>query len=183
MKNSAKALLCSLLLGTVLTACSEAPAPEAKAPAKEEAVTETVKEVVKEAAPEQTAAAETQYQEKTTGLANPGADFCIKLGGEYKIVDTPEGQRGDCHLPDGRVEDAMALFRGHASAAADKLAGDAKEVLPAIGMANPAAEYCVKIGGEHKVVKEEAGEVGYCHLKDGQVVNAWEYFRAHHQQQ
>ncbi|MCH4293497.1 DUF333 domain-containing protein [Shewanella sp. 3B26] len=181
MKNSAKALLSALLVGSLLTACGEAPAPEAKAPAP--AKEQAAKEPAKEAPATETAATEGQYQEKTTGLANPGADFCIKLGGEYKIVEGADGQRGECHLPDGRVEDAMALYRGHATAAADKMATDAKDAVAAIGMANPAAEYCVKIGGEHKVVKEEAGEVGYCHLKDGQVVNAWDYFRAHHQQQ
>ncbi len=178
MRHSAKTLLSALLAASLLTACNDSP-PEAKAPEQEP----SVKVELKEAVTDETAATENQYQEKTTGLANPAADFCIKLGGEYRIVDDTDGQHGKCHLPDGRIEDAMALFRSHASAAADTMTTDVTEAVAAIGMPNPAAEYCVKIGGEHKVVQEDAGEVGYCHLKDGQVVNAWDYFRAHHQQQ
>ncbi|MBT1444722.1 DUF333 domain-containing protein [Shewanella sp. JM162201] len=174
MKNSALVLLSGLVLGLSLVGCSDNAAP-----AKTEPKADAAQEVKQEAA-KVVEAAEGKLQEATTGLANPGADYCVKLGGEYKIVEEAAGKRGECHLPDGKVEDAMALYRGHATAAADKLAGEAKDV---IGMANPAAEYCVKIGGEHKVVQEASGEVGYCHLKDGQVVNAWEYFRAHHQQQ
>ena len=47
----------------------------------------------------------------------------------------------------------------------------------ATGLANPASEYCVSIGGELEIRTEKDGEVGYCHLPDGRVVEEWELFR------
>ena len=41
---------------------------------------------------------------------------------------------------------------------------------PKLGMANPASEYCVKQGGKIEIRTESKGQVGYCHLKNGQVV-------------
>lgn len=49
---------------------------------------------------------------------------------------------------------------------------------PAIGMANPASVHCVKAGGRVEIRKETAGEVGYCHLPDGRVIEEWKFFRA-----
>lgn len=53
---------------------------------------------------------------------------------------------------------------------------------PVVGMANPAAEFCVKQGGK-SVIKKDArdNEYGECHLPDGSVVEEWAYFRQHHQ--
>ena len=45
---------------------------------------------------------------------------------------------------------------------------------PKLGMANPASEYCVKQGGKIEIRTESKGQVGYCHLKNGQVVEEWE---------
>ncbi|GAB3274693.1 putative hemolysin [Parahaliea aestuarii] len=42
----------------------------------------------------------------------------------------------------------------------------------AIGKPNPAAEYCVAQGGQYDL------ETGKCARADGEVVDAWEYFRA-----
>lgn len=53
---------------------------------------------------------------------------------------------------------------------------------PVVGIANPAAEFCVKQGGK-SVIKKDArdNEYGECHLPDGSVVEEWAYFRQHHQ--
>ena len=48
-----------------------------------------------------------------------------------------------------------------------------------LGMANPASVYCVEQGGKLEIRNETAGQVGYCHLPDGQVVEEWALFRAH----
>jgi putative hemolysin len=45
------------------------------------------------------------------GLGNPASVHCAKVGGRVVIRNTPEGQVGDCHLPDGRVVEEWALFR------------------------------------------------------------------------
>ncbi|MFG0587628.1 DUF333 domain-containing protein [Acinetobacter sp. YQ_14] len=49
---------------------------------------------------------------------------------------------------------------------------------PKIGMANPASKYCVEQGGQLEIRNETNGQVGYCTLPNGQVVEEWELFRA-----
>ncbi|WP_080963087.1 DUF333 domain-containing protein [Pseudomonas fluorescens] len=51
------------------------------------------------------------------------------------------------------------------------------EVGKDVQIANPASEHCVKIGGRLEIRKEAAGEVGYCHLPDGRIIEEWELFR------
>ncbi|MBK0000320.1 MULTISPECIES: DUF333 domain-containing protein [Erwiniaceae] len=46
-----------------------------------------------------------------------------------------------------------------------------------IGMANPASVYCKKIGGKLEIVKEPAGEVGYCTLPGGERIEEWTLYR------
>lgn len=52
-----------------------------------------------------------------------------------------------------------------------------------IGMANPASVYCTEQGGKSEIRKEENGDVGYCHLSDGRVIEEWEFFRSQKQHQ
>ena len=52
----------------------------------------------------------------------------------------------------------------------------------AIGTPNPASAYCVELGGTLEIKDEEGGQVGYCHLPDGRVVEEWELFRSAHQE-
>lgn len=49
---------------------------------------------------------------------------------------------------------------------------------PTLGMANPASTYCVEQGGKLEIRKEANGEVGYCHLPNGQIIEEWALFRA-----
>ena len=46
-----------------------------------------------------------------------------------------------------------------------------------LGLANPASQYCVDQGGKLEIVKETNGEVGYCHLANGEKVEEWTLFR------
>lgn len=43
--------------------------------------------------------------------ANPASVHCVQMGGRVVIRDEPDGQVGDCHLPDGRVVEEWALWR------------------------------------------------------------------------
>ena len=52
----------------------------------------------------------------------------------------------------------------------------------AVGLANPAAVYCVSSGGTYAIVQGADGETGTCTLADGEVRDAWEYFRENNQQ-
>ena len=47
-----------------------------------------------------------------------------------------------------------------------------------VGIANPASEHCIKIGGRLELRQSEDGTSGYCHLPDGRVVEEWELFRS-----
>lgn len=47
-----------------------------------------------------------------------------------------------------------------------------------LGMTNPASTYCVKQGGTLEIRTEPGGQVGYCHLPDGRVVEEWTLFRS-----
>ena len=51
-------------------------------------------------------------------------------------------------------------------------------VRPNVGMANPASTFCVEQNGKLEIRKEANGEVGSCHLPNGQIVEEWEFFRA-----
>lgn len=55
-----------------------------------------------------------------------------------------------------------------------------EQLTPKIGMANPASKFCVQQGGKLEIRDEVNGQVGYCQLPDGVVVEEWELFR-HHQ--
>ena len=48
----------------------------------------------------------------------------------------------------------------------------------AAGIANPASEHCVKLGGKIEIRKGAGGEIGYCHLPDGRVIEEWQLFRS-----
>ena len=49
---------------------------------------------------------------------------------------------------------------------------------PKIGMPNPASKFCIDQGGRLDVRDEANGQVGYCTLKDGQVIEEWTFFRS-----
>lgn len=57
-------------------------------------------------------------------------------------------------------------------------AADDEPASAGAGLANPASQYCVSVGGELEIRTEASGEVGYCHLPDGRVVEEWTLFRA-----
>ncbi len=49
-----------------------------------------------------------------------------------------------------------------------------------VGIANPAAVFCIRSGGIHTIRKAADGsEYGVCVFPDGTVIDAWEYFRTH----
>ena len=47
-------------------------------------------------------------------------------------------------------------------------------------LANPASVYCEKQGGKLEIRHEKDGDVGYCHLAYGRVVEEWVLYRAGH---
>lgn len=47
-----------------------------------------------------------------------------------------------------------------------------------VAMANPASVYCEEQGGKLEIRHEKEGDVGYCHLAYGRVVEEWVLYRA-----
>ena len=71
---------------------------------------------------------------------------------------------------------ALLLAALLAPLAAHAAEDDPPAAAPAL--ANPASAYCVSLGGTVEIRAEDKGEVGYCHLPDGKVVEEWELFRS-----
>ncbi|TNG95732.1 DUF333 domain-containing protein [Pasteurellaceae bacterium USgator11] len=69
----------------------------------------------------------------------------------------------------------LALSTSAVLAACAAESGDS----PAIGMPNPASEYCVQQGGKLEMKQDKDGnEYALCHLPDGRVIEEWELFRS-----
>ncbi|EHM2231677.1 putative hemolysin [Salmonella bongori] len=45
------------------------------------------------------------------GMPNPAAVYCEQLGGTLVPVQTPQGVRSDCNLPNGEIVDEWTLWR------------------------------------------------------------------------
>ena len=76
----------------------------------------------------------------------------------------------------------LALLLSTAALAACS-ADKAGQESPAVGMANPASEFCVKQGGKSEIkTDKDGGEYALCRLTDGSAVEEWAYFRSHHGQ-
>lgn len=52
------------------------------------------------------------------GMANPASVYCVQRGGKLEIRKESAGERGYCHLPDGRIIDEWDLYRADHKAAA-----------------------------------------------------------------
>lgn len=73
---------------------------------------------------------------------------------------------------------AQTRSSGKPSSGVQPSSGQPGEESPMIGMSNPASDFCIQQGGKLEIRQEAAGEVGYCHLPDGRVVEEWAFFRA-----
>ena len=54
---------------------------------------------------------------------------------------------------------------------------------PQLRQANPASLFCLQQGGSLQVRNTAQGQTLMCHLPNGQVIEEWELYRAHHTQQ
>jgi hypothetical protein len=54
----------------------------------------------------------------------------------------------------------------------------AEAPLPQLGLSNPASMYCASKGGTVTLRSEGGGQVGYCTLPNGTVVEEWTLYRA-----
>lgn len=77
---------------------------------------------------------------------------------------------------------ASHLVIGAAALLSACTTAEVNEPQQSVGMANPASVYCAKVGGRVEIRKERDGEVGYCHLPDGRVIEEWTLFRSSQKQ-
>ena len=49
-----------------------------------------------------------------------------------------------------------------------------------LGQKNPASQYCISLGGSLDIKTEQAGQVGYCTLPNGEVIEEWALFKRDH---
>lgn len=93
------------------------------------------------------------------GKANPASEYCISLQGQLDLAS------GICTLPSGEAIEQWQLFEhGH------KQAPDVTEMQKA---PNPAAQYCLEIGGKVDLAD------GSCTLPNGEKVDQWTLFNKH----
>lgn len=55
---------------------------------------------------------------------------------------------------------------------------ETKTETPIVGLANPAATFCVESGGQYEIhTAADGSQSGTCTLADGTEMDAWDYFR------
>ncbi|WP_198553496.1 MULTISPECIES: DUF333 domain-containing protein [unclassified Shewanella] len=102
-------------------------------------------------------------------LANPASTYCVAQGGTLSIESEEDGQVGYCTLPSGeRVEEWQLYKRDH------KESNEDIEVTEMLQTPNPAAEYCLKLGGTSDLSS------GNCILPNGEKIDQWQLFRRDH---
>jgi len=68
----------------------------------------------------------TEEKSNTTGLPNPAAVYCQKMGYEYRIVTDSGGQRGECQM-DGQWFDEWVIYQGGIRAECESTGGNWNE--------------------------------------------------------
>ncbi|MBB1314582.1 DUF333 domain-containing protein [Aliivibrio sp. SR45-2] len=98
-------------------------------------------------------------QEPTTAQkANPAAEFCAEHG-------TYDVESGNCNLNTGEVVNGWEYYRSQKHTMT-------KPVEKPIGKPNPAATYCIDQLGAYNL------DNSTCTLKNGEMVDAWDFFRS-----
>ena len=52
-----------------------------------------------------------------------------------------------------------------------------QQEVPKQTLANPASTHCIDVGGTLEIKTEANGQVGYCHLPSGEVMEEWALFK------
>jgi Tol biopolymer transport system component/putative hemolysin len=109
--------------------------------------------------------------EETPGMANPASQFCVEQGYRSEIRDEAGGQVGYCLFPDGSECEEWAFFRGECAPTGESQATPA-------GLANPASENCVAVGGTVSIqTRGDGGQFGICLFEDNRQCEEWALLR------
>lgn len=99
------------------------------------------------------------------GMSNPAAQFCVDQGGKVEYEQSETGDMGICHTVNGEQIEQWAYYR---------------QANHPVGMANPAAVFCLDQGGELINEDDGTGVINFCQLPDGSKQEQWDYYRAQH---
>lgn len=122
----------------------------------------------------------------TAGVPNPSGLLCKSLGGTgVPLKDKDGNEYSACAF--GRAQiDSWTLY-GNASRrpqeAVETFLKHPEVVLSSgrsdgpIGMPNPAAVYCTKVGGQLFMLEDADGQGDFCKFSDGSMIEEWTLFR------
>jgi uncharacterized protein len=79
-----------------------------------------------------------------------------------------------------RLVTLSMLVLASAGSAACGSDAEPSETTTDVGIANPAAVFCIEQGGTLEIVDEAGGQLAYCNLPDGTRIEEWEYWRSQH---
>ncbi len=110
-------------------------------------------------------------------MANPASVFCEDNAGKLEIrSDSSGAQTGYCIFDDGSECEEWAYFRGECQPGDSLAPAEGKEP-PAVGIANPASEFCVANGGESKIITfSDGSQIGRCVFPDASSCEEWAFF-------
>lgn len=101
-------------------------------------------------------------------MVSPASLYCAEQGGTVELREETSGLVGYCHHPDRRiVVEEWEYFRTSTTSPDGP-----------VGIANPASVFCEEKGGTVEIHEEAAGQVGFCHLPDGRILEEWAFFRS-----
>lgn len=86
---------------------------------------------------------------ETVGMSNPAAQFCVDQGGNIEYEQSETGEMSICHTVNGEEIEQWAYYR---------------QANHPVGMANPAAVFCIEQGGELVNEDDGTGVVNFCQL-------------------
>ncbi len=72
------------------------------------------------------------------------------------------------------------LFVTISMSAAVAMGGCVQPEAGPVGVANPASQYCIQLGGTLTIKDGKDGQYGVCTLPDGSEIEEWELFRRDH---
>ncbi|WP_240466954.1 DUF333 domain-containing protein [Comamonas sp. lk] len=117
----------------------------------------------------------------TKGMSEPLSFTYMKAFGKEKHRPSKRTARHFQPLYHGGMKHIKPIVTLAAAAGLSACAAP-EPAVPALGMANPASVYCVKLGGTSVMESHAAGQVGICHLPDGTQIEEWTLFRRDHPQ-
>ena len=131
----------------------------------------------------------------SSGVPNPSAQVCLQEGGQLRIITDASGAQGGVCDFGGAIVESWTFWRALQSASetqaavrlfaatSDGVTGESPVdspdagVVPASGVPNPAAVFCVKSGGALRAFTTNEKTITLCAFADGSALEQWTLWR------